>query len=111
MKGGRWFEGIALVTTSSWSTSSFVDETTGLGGGVSGVTLSVLEAAENVPSGAVALSVTESSKLYVLPVESVLLGMLHVTVFPASCPEPVFAAHCVVGEYPPPLAEMYQVYA
>jgi hypothetical protein len=62
------------------------------------LTVTVFDAAEVVTSFNVALSVTWSSKLYVLPTTSVLPAMRQVSVAPAIAPDPLFTAHSAVAE-------------
>ena len=89
-------DGMVPVTVSCWFTSILAADMVGVDGAVSlDFTVIVLEADDVVVSAVVALSVTCSSKLYVSPEVSVFADMLHVTVLPAFCADPVSTAHCV----------------
>ena len=81
------------VEVCPWSTTAF-DVIVGAAGAVRAEwTVTVEDAADVVLSGVVALSVTCSSKLYVLPPVSVLPAMLHVWMAPAMAPLPLFVPH------------------
>ena len=67
------------------------------------VTVTVEDAPDVTVSTVDALSVTWSSKVYVLPAVNVLAAMLHVSVAPASAPLPLGTAHCVADPYDPEL--------
>jgi hypothetical protein len=69
-------------------------------------TVTVRDGADTSVSGAVALSVTLSSKLYVSPTVSVPPAIVQVTV-PDEAPEPLLTAHWVARTYAPPLTETH----
>ena len=91
-------EGIVPVTVNVVEAEGPVELGVGAAGAVNpGATVTTAEAVDVAVSGFDALSVTFSSKVYVLPPVNVLAAILQVSVAPPIAPLPEFNAHWVAG--------------